>query len=190
MIETDVVDIPEEIVEHTERDKKIGDLISRLKQQVGLSGGANSNECVVSVVETTRCVTIHNKGIKDYFSSVKPTDQLKANLKLIVESYLLVDKNITDITKLLTPLRNDKKQFEAYILDVMGMTKKEHVQHEEAILSKQVKQNRATLTEKTLIDSLTTELGGDKDVAVELVKRIMDGVQVNEKVVLKKTKNS
>ena len=43
----------------------------------------------------------------------------------------------------------------------MGMTKKEHVQHEEAILSKQVKQNRATLTEKTLIDTVLETCNGN-----------------------------
>jgi hypothetical protein len=117
----------------------------------------------------------------------KLNDGEKEKLKGIIQLFLAADEKCTRISNEVKDVRNEKKQYEEYILEFMGEKNKEKIIHNDSILRRKVNQSRPKPKEENILETLA-EVFNDPDVAYEITKKIFDSVPLEEKITLKREK--
>ena len=131
-----------------------------------------------------------NHSTKKKVNTIKEkfNDEEKEKLKGIIKLFLAADEKCSKITQEAKEIRDEKKQYEEYILDFMGEKKKEKIIHNDSILRRNVKESRPKPKEENILKTLQ-EVFNDPDVAYEITKKIFDSVPSEEKVTLKREKD-
>jgi hypothetical protein len=117
-------------------------------------------------------------------SSNSNTDEIKEMIK----SWLEADEKIDALNKQLKELRDEKKQFENFIIDYMEENHNIEVSGAGGKIRKAVQKSRAGFNEKVIITGLTEITKGDETKAKDITKIISQKREMIQKTYLKKAK--
>jgi hypothetical protein len=115
---------------------------------------------------------------------VEELDEKK--FKELVISWVSLDDQIRKASEKMRDLRNEKKQFEEYILAFMEKYDEDTITLHNGLLKRNVSQAKGSLKED-LIQEAIKEITRDNDKAYEMTKFIMEKRPINEKVSLKRS---
>jgi len=121
--------------------------------------------------------TINNKSNKN------PTDEYKE----MVKSWLDADEKINSFMKALKDLKDEKKQYENYIIEYMDENNNSEITITEGKLKKTLQKSKAGFNEKVIISALS-EITKDEIKAKDITKVISQKRETKEKTFLKKCK--
>ena len=116
-------------------------------------------------------------------------DEEKEKLRGIITLFLTTDEKLSKISVEAKDIRDEKKQYEEYILEYMSEKHREKVTHDDGTLYRNVKETRPKPKEENILKTLE-EVFKDPEVAYEITKKIFDSVPMEEKVTLKKEKEA
>jgi hypothetical protein len=109
------------------------------------------------------------------------------DLKEMIINWLALDDKVKEISNTVKDMNNEKKQFEAYILDYMTKLNKATIDTTSGKLVKDEKKTKKGLKEEMVATALT-EITGDKHKAAEFTKIIFDKRPDVESIKLKRIK--
>jgi len=112
------------------------------------------------------------------------TDEIKEMIK----SWLEADEKIDALNKQLKDLKDEKKQYENFIIDYMEENHNVEVSGAGGKIKKAVQKSRAGFNEKIIITGLTEITKGDETKAKDITKIISQKREMKEKTYLKKAK--
>jgi hypothetical protein len=121
--------------------------------------------------------TINNKTNKN------PVDEYKE----MVKSWLDADEKINSFTKALKDLKDEKKQYENYIIEYMEENNNSEITITDGKLKKTLQKSKAGFNEKVIISALS-EITKDEIKAKDITKVISQKRETKEKTFLKKCK--
>jgi hypothetical protein len=126
--------------------------------------------------------TINNKSNENK-SNKNPTDEYKE----MVKSWLDADEKINSFMKALKDLKDEKKQYENYIIEYMDENNNSEITITEGKLKKTLQKSKAGFNEKVIISALS-EITKDEIKAKDITKVISQKRETKEKTFLKKCK--
>jgi hypothetical protein len=109
-------------------------------------------------------------------------------IKEMIKSWLEADEKIDALNKQLKELKDEKKQFENFIIDYMDENHNIEVAGAGGRIRKAVQKSRAGFNEKVIIIGLTEITKGDETKAKDITKIISQKREMKEKTYLKKAK--
>ena len=109
------------------------------------------------------------------------------DLKEMIINWLALDDKVKEISNTVKDMNNEKKQFEAYILDYMTKLNKATIDTTSGKLVKDEKKTKKSLKEEMVATALT-EITGDKHKAAEFTTIIFDKRPDVESIKLKRIK--
>lgn len=118
--------------------------------------------------------------------SEKNDEDIEKVFKEMVINWVKIDDKIRVIGDELKELKNEKKQFEEYILGVMEKMEEDTVTLSNGLLKRNVSQSKGSIKEE-LIQEAINEITKDADKAYEMTQYIIQKRPVSEKVALKRT---
>ena len=121
--------------------------------------------------------TINNKTNKN------PVDEYKE----MVKSWLDADEKINSFMKALKDLKDEKKQYENYIIEYMEENNNSEITITDGKLKKTLQKSKAGFNEKVIISALS-EITKDEIKAKDITKVISQKRETKEKTFLKKCK--
>ena len=109
-------------------------------------------------------------------------------IKEMIKSWLEADEKIDALNKQLKELKDEKKQFENFIIDYMDENHNIEVSSGGSRIKKAVQKTRAGFNEKVIIAGLTEITKGDETKAKDITKIISQKREMKEKTYLKMAK--
>jgi hypothetical protein len=109
----------------------------------------------------------------------------KNTLKTLIIEWLSLDDQIKSYNDIIKDLKEEKKQFESQILDVMGALNQEIILTDKGNLTKTIKESKEALT-PDLIKSTLTEILKCTETADTYTNQIMEKRKVKETINLKR----
>jgi hypothetical protein len=124
--------------------------------------------------------------LTDSDSEPKKICQIDKNtLKTLIVEWLSLDDQIKSYNEVVKDLKDEKKQFESQILELMGALKQEVILTDKGNLTRTVKESKEPLT-PDLIKSTLAEILKCNDTADTYTNQIMDKRKIKEVVNLKR----
>jgi len=128
----------------------------------------------------------NSNSIEDSDDGPKIICQIDKNtLKTLIIEWLSLDDQIKSYNDIIKDLKEEKKQFESQILDVMGALNQEIILTDKGNLTKTVKESKEALT-PDLIKSTLTEILKCTETADTYTNQIMEKRKVKETINLKR----
>ena len=115
-------------------------------------------------------------------------DKSKAEIKEMIKSWEEADDQIAELNKKLKDLKDEKKQYENYIIDYMEENHNIEVASPNGKIKKAVSKSKTGFNEKIIITGLTEITKGDETKAKDITKIIAQKREIKEKTFLKKAK--
>jgi hypothetical protein len=115
-------------------------------------------------------------------------DKSKAEIKEMIKSWEEADDQIAELNKKLKDLKDEKKQYENYIIDYMEENHNIEVASPNGKIRKSVSKSKTGFNEKIIITGLTEITKGDETKAKDITKIISQKREIKEKTFLKKAK--
>ena len=115
-------------------------------------------------------------------------DKSKAEIKEMIKSWEEADDQIAELNKKLKDLKDEKKQYENYIIDYMEENHNIEVASPNGKIKKAVSKSKTGFNEKIIITGLTEITKGDETKAKDITKIISQKREIKEKTFLKKAK--
>jgi hypothetical protein len=115
-------------------------------------------------------------------------DKSKAEIKEMIKSWEEADDQIAELSKKLKDLKDEKKQYENYIIDYMEENHNIEVASPNGKIRKSVSKSKTGFNEKIIITGLTEITKGDETKAKDITKIISQKREIKEKTFLKKAK--
>ena len=115
-------------------------------------------------------------------------DKSKAEIKEMIKSWEEADDQIAELNKKLKDLKDEKKQYENYIIDYMEENHNIEVASPNGKIRKSVSKSKTGFNEKIIITGLTEITKGDETKAKDITKIISQKREIKEKTLLKKAK--
>jgi hypothetical protein len=112
-------------------------------------------------------------------------EELKKKFKNIVIAWVQLDDKIKTINSELKNMKDEKKQYEDFILDFMEKYNENMITLSNGILKKNVSQTKQSINEE-MINEAIEEFTKDPEQAYTITQKIIQKRQVNEKVSLKR----
>jgi len=109
------------------------------------------------------------------------------SLRMMISIFLQLDEHCSALSEEIKAFRDEKKQYEEYILDIMEKCNRERVPHNDKIIKREVKEFRQEPKESDMLQTLIT-IFNDENVAMQVVKAINESVPLDEKIALKQEK--
>jgi hypothetical protein len=109
-------------------------------------------------------------------------------IKNMIKSWVEADEKIDALNKALKDLKDEKKQYENFIIDYMEENHNIEVSSGGSRIKKAVQKTRAGFNEKVIIVGLTEITKGDESKAKDITKIISQKREMKEKTYLKKAK--
>lgn len=106
--------------------------------------------------------------------------------KEIVIAWVALDDQLRKLSEKMRDIRNEKKQFEEYIIEFMEKCDEDTVTLHNGLLKKNVSQTKGSLKEDIIQDALK-EILKDGDKAYEMTQHILEKRPLTERVSLKRT---
>lgn len=143
-----------------------------------------------------RCVEVESsvfnmsESIENYYKNAEDVEEKeesydKDKLKDIIKMFLMVDDQCSELTAKAKDLREEKKQYEEYILTYMEDTQKKEISECGVKLNKQVKERKQKPKEEDVYKTLA-EVFKDEDVARKVTEKIYESMPMVEDVKLVK----
>jgi len=110
----------------------------------------------------------------------------KNQIKEMIKSWEEADEKIDELNKKLKELKDEKKQYENFIIDYMEENKNIEVNCTNGKIKKSVIKSKAGFNEKVIIVGLTEITKGDEGKAKDITKIISQKREMKEKTFLKK----
>lgn len=105
----------------------------------------------------------------------------------VVKNWVKIDDNIREKTSQIKELKDERKEFETFILEYMDKINENVINISDGKLRKNKSSTKAGLKQETIQNALL-DLTQDTNKAVQMTKYIMDKRHVTERVNLKRTK--
>jgi hypothetical protein len=115
-------------------------------------------------------------------------EELKKKFRNIVISWVQLDDKIKAINSELKNMKDEKKQYEDFILSFMEKYNENMITLSNGILKKNVSQTKQSINEE-MINEVIEEFTKDVEQAYAITQKIIQKRQVNEKVTLKRQIN-
>jgi hypothetical protein len=115
-------------------------------------------------------------------------EELKKKFRNIVISWVQLDDKIKTINSELKNMKDEKKQYEDFILSFMEKYNENMITLSNGILKKNVSQTKQSINEE-MINEAIEEFTKDVEQAYKITQKIIEKRQVNEKVTLKRQIN-
>jgi hypothetical protein len=115
-------------------------------------------------------------------------EELKKKFKNIVISWVQLDDKIKIINSELKNMKDEKKQYEDFILSFMEKYNENMITLSNGILKKSVSQTKQSIKEE-MIQEVIEEFTKDMEQAYSITQKIIQKREVNEKVTLKRQNN-
>ena len=115
-------------------------------------------------------------------------EELKKKFRNIVISWVQLDDKIKAINSELKNMKDEKKQYEDFILSFMEKYNENMITLSNGILKKNVSQTKQSINEE-MINEVIEEFTKDVEQAYTITQKIIQKRQVNEKVSLKRQIN-
>ena len=112
-------------------------------------------------------------------------EELKKKFRNIVISWVQLDDKIKAINSELKNMKDEKKQYEDFILSFMEKYNENMITLSNGILKKNVSQTKQSINEE-MINEVIEEFTKDVEQAYTITQKIIQKRQVNEKVTLKR----
>jgi hypothetical protein len=112
-------------------------------------------------------------------------EELKKKFKNIVIAWVQLDDKIKTINSELKNMKDEKKQYEDFILDFMEKYNENMITLSNGILKKNVSQTKQSINEE-MINEAIEEFTKDAEQAYTITQKIIQKRQVNEKISLKR----
>ena len=112
-------------------------------------------------------------------------EDLKKKFKNIVIAWVQLDDKIKTINSELKNMKDEKKQYEDFILDFMEKYNENMITLSNGILKKNVSQTKQSINEE-MINEAIEEFTKDAEQAYTITQKIIQKRQINEKVTLKR----
>lgn len=112
----------------------------------------------------------------------------KNEIKEMIKSWEEADDQIAELNKKLKELKDEKKQYENFIIDYMEENHNIEVASPNGRIRKAVSKSKAGFNEKIIIVGLTEITKGDETKAKDITKIISQKREMKEKTYLKKAK--
>jgi len=159
-------------------------------------------------VNTIHSVNLCNPKISQYYSEKNRNPSSQSNNTIVTNSinnetsidvkdveslrsmiciFLQLDEHCATLSEQVKTYRDEKKQYEDYILNIMEKCNKERIPHHDKILRREVKEFRPKPKEEDILQTLIT-IFNDETVANQVVKAINESVPLDEKIALKQDK--
>ena len=151
-------------------------------------------------IRTEHSLSTTNPKISEYYSKKrsKPVTKIDVSgqmidnteiesLRMMISIFLQLDEHCATLAAESKAYREEKKQYEEYILDIMQKCNQERVPHNDKVIRREVKEFRPKPKESDILQTLIT-IFNDENVAVQVVKAINESVPLDEKVALKQDK--
>ena len=111
-------------------------------------------------------------------------EELKKKFKNIVIAWVQLDDKIKTINSELKNMKDEKKQYEEFILNFMEKYNENMITLSNGILKKNVSQTKQSINEE-MINEAIEEFTKDVEQAYTITQKIIEKRQINEKVTLK-----
>jgi hypothetical protein len=115
-------------------------------------------------------------------------EELKKKFRNIVISWVQLDDKIKAINSELKNMKDEKKQYEDFILSFMEKYNENMITLSNGILKKNVSQTKQSINEE-MINEVIEEFTKDVEQAYTITQKIIQKRQVNERVSLKRQIN-
>jgi len=153
-------------------------------------------------VKTKHSVSKKSSKISEYYSKKRSAPKSEAktdvngqmidsneidSLKMMISIFLQLDEHCASLSEEARAFREEKKQYEEYILDIMEKCNRERVPHNDKVIKREVKEFRPKPKEHDILQTLIT-IFNDENVAIQVVKAINESVPLDEKIALKQEK--
>jgi len=115
-------------------------------------------------------------------------EELKKKFKNIVIAWVQLDDKIKTINSELKNMKDEKKQYEDFILDFMEKYNENMITLSNGVLKKNVSQTKQSINEE-MINEAIEEFTKDAEQAYTITQKIIQKREVNEKVTLKRQNN-
>ena len=115
-------------------------------------------------------------------------DKSKAEIKEMIKSWEEADDQIAELNKKLKDLKDEKKQYENYIIDYMEENHNIEVASPNGKIRKSVSKSKTGFNEKIIITGLTEITKRDETKAKDITKIISQKREIKEKTFLNKAK--
>jgi hypothetical protein len=112
-------------------------------------------------------------------------EELKKKFKNIVIAWVQLDDKIKTINSELKNMKDEKKQYEDFILNFMEKYNENMITLSNGILKKNVTQTKQSINEE-MINEAIEEFTKDVEQAYTITQKIIEKRQINEKVSLKR----
>ena len=112
-------------------------------------------------------------------------EELKKKFKNIVIAWVQLDDKIKTINSELKNMKDEKKQYEEFILNFMEKYNENMITLSNGILKKNVSQSKQSINEE-MINEAIEEFTKDVEQAYTITQKIIEKRQINEKVTLKR----
>lgn len=112
-------------------------------------------------------------------------EELKKKFKNIVIAWVQLDDKIKTINSELKNMKDEKKQYEDFILNFMEKYNENMITLSNGILKKNVSQTKQSINEE-MINEAIEEFTKDVEQAYTITQKIIEKRQINEKVTLKR----
>jgi len=132
---------------------------------------------------------MENTNLETKESEVEVSEEeLKKKFKNIVISWVQLDDKIKAINSELKNMKDEKKQYEDFILNFMEKYNENMITLSNGILKKNVSQTKQSINEE-MINEVIEEFTKDVEQAYTITQKIIQKRQINEKVTLKRQIN-
>ena len=112
-------------------------------------------------------------------------EELKKKFKNIVIAWVQLDDKIKTINSELKNMKDEKKQYEDFILDFMEKYNENMITLSNGILKKNVSQTKQSINEEMINEAIEV-FTKDAEQAYTITQKIIQKRQVNEKISLKR----
>jgi hypothetical protein len=112
-------------------------------------------------------------------------DEIKEKFKKIVISWVQLDDKIKVINTELKNIKDEKKQYEEYILNFMEKYNENVITLSNGLLKKNVLQTKSSIKEE-MIQEAIEEITKDAEQAYSITQKIIQKREINEKITLKR----
>jgi hypothetical protein len=132
---------------------------------------------------------MENTNLETKESEVEVSEEeLKKKFRNIVIAWVQLDDKIKAINSELKNMKDEKKQYEDFILNFMEKYNENMITLSNGILKKNVSQTKQSINEE-MINEVIEEFTKDVEQAYTITQKIIQKRQVNEKVTLKRQIN-
>lgn len=139
-----------------------------------------NSKCSIS----SRAESYYQKQRSNKESNDSSMDQYHV-LRKMIEVFIELDKNCMRLAEESKAYKEEKKQYEEYILSMMEKHKTEQITHNNTSLRRDVKMSKPKPTEADMLQTLI-KVFNDESMASQVTKAIIDSVSEEEKISLKK----